>query len=245
MDSGEATRQIQQMIAFIHQEAKEKAEEIRVKTEAEFMAEKLSIQTEASLAIREEYERKRKDRQIAKRIERSKKLNDSRVETMRARDSKVNQLNQAVLQKLADISKNKQYRELLKFLLVQGIMTLLEENITVKCRKEDEAVVTGLFDESVKYFQEYMEKETGVVPPVKLKLHSEYLPPAPTKDGGPSCTGGVILSARKGQLVCNNTLDRRLEHAFTKLLPQIRGILFGVRGKPKNAWVAGQEEGHH
>ena len=46
MNSADADRQIEQMIAFIAQEAKEKAEEIAVKTEKEFMADKLSLETQ-------------------------------------------------------------------------------------------------------------------------------------------------------------------------------------------------------
>lgn len=47
MNSLDADRQIEQMIAFIAQEAREKAEEISIKTEKEFMAEKLSQETQA------------------------------------------------------------------------------------------------------------------------------------------------------------------------------------------------------
>jgi len=245
MDKKEAERQIEQMIAFIKQEAKEKEEEIRVKTENEFMAKKLSLTTEASLAIREEFELKRKERLIAKRIERSKKLNDSRYQAMRFRDDQLKVLKDAVREKLTAVSRHKKYRELLKFLLVQGMMSLMEELVIVQYRKEDEELVKGLLEESINYFKEYMEKETGVVPPVVLKLSSEYLPPAPSKEPGPSCTGGVILSARKGQLICRNTLDSRLEHAFYKLAPTIRGILFGVRERPKNAWKEGDDDEHH
>ena len=52
MNSADADRQIEQMIAFIAQEAKEKAEEIQVKTEKEFMADKLSLETQLRSAIR-------------------------------------------------------------------------------------------------------------------------------------------------------------------------------------------------
>eukprot|EP00456_Euglypha_rotunda_P016085 TRINITY_DN1524_c0_g1_i22.p1 TRINITY_DN1524_c0_g1~~TRINITY_DN1524_c0_g1_i22.p1 ORF type:complete len:147 (-),score=34.11 TRINITY_DN1524_c0_g1_i22:21-461(-) len=127
MDKKEAERQIEQMIAFIKQEAKEKEEEIRVKTENEFMDKKLSLTTEASLVIREEFEAKRKDRLIAKRIERSKKLNESRYKAMRFRDDLMNSLRATVTEKLIAVSKHKKYRELMKYLLIQGLMTLMEE----------------------------------------------------------------------------------------------------------------------
>jgi hypothetical protein len=43
--------------------------------------------------------------------------------------------------------------------------------------------------------------------------------------------GGVVLSARNGQIVCRNTLDSRLDIAFSQLKPQVRGTLFGFREK--------------
>jgi len=246
LNQNEASRQIDQMIKFIDQEAKEKAEEIETKAKAEFTADKLLLITQFSVECREKYDKLRKERLITKRIERSKKLNDSRYQVMLARDEKIKDLKDAVLSKLASVSKNKQYKELLRSLIVQGLMTLMEEHVLVECRKEDEALVSSLLEESVKVFQDVMQQETGVSPPCKVKLSGEYLPPAPTKDGGPSCCGGVVLSARGRQLVCRNTLDSRLDHAFYKLQPTVRGILFGVRGAPKNAWVAPKDgEAHH
>lgn len=43
----DASRQIEQMIQFIKQEALEKAEEIKVRTDKEFMAEKLQHETQS------------------------------------------------------------------------------------------------------------------------------------------------------------------------------------------------------
>jgi V-type H+-transporting ATPase subunit E len=239
MQAKDAERQIEQMIAFIQQEAKEKADEIKVKTEAEFMAEKLSLQTEASIAIREEFDRKRKERTVAKRIERSKMLNTSRYTIMRHRDDKMKQLKQAVTARLAEVSKNPKYKDLLRFLLIQGIMTMQEEHITVQCRKEDEGLVKPMLSEALEAYTGLIEKATGVRPNVKLTMGAENLPAGPQQGRqGASCCGGVVLSAKGGKIVCRNTLDNRLEHAFYNLEPQLRGLLFGVRpkavGKPEH-----------
>jgi len=245
LNKDEASRQIDQMIKFIEQEAKEKAEEIDTKAKAEVTADKLLLITQFSVECREKYDKLRKERLIAKRIERSKKLNDSRYQIMLARDQKIKDLKDAVLAQLSAVSKNKNYKDLLRSLVVQGLMTLMEEHVTIQCRKEDESLVSALLDDSVRSFQEVMKENTGVTPTVQVKLSSDYLPPAPAKDGGPSCCGGVVLSARGGQLICRNTLDSRLDHAFYKLQPQVRGILFGVREAPKNAWVAPKDGEHH
>ena len=52
-----------------------------------------------------------------------------------------------------------------------------------------------------------------------------------------SSAGGIVLSARNGQIVCRNTLDSRLDIAFEQLKPQIRGTLFGFREKIKDSVV--------
>jgi hypothetical protein len=52
MDKGAAVKQIAQMRAFILQEAKEKAEEIKENTKSQCMHRKLALQTNASLEIR-------------------------------------------------------------------------------------------------------------------------------------------------------------------------------------------------
>lgn len=40
-------------------------------------------------------------------------------------------------------------------------------------------------------------------------------------------SGGVVLSAQEGRIVCSNTLDQRLQLAYEQLLPEIRKTLFG------------------
>jgi len=245
MDKQTADKQIDQMIAFIHQEAKEKAEEIRVKTEAEYTAEKLSITQEASIAIREEFERRKKDRIVAKRIERSKMLNNARYQSMRRRDDKMKLLKEEVTGKLEEISKSAKYQDLVRFLIIQGLITLQEEAVLIQCRKEDEKLVQPLLAPCVTAFQDACFAASGVRPPLKVALHKEFLPVAPSQaKGGASCCGGVNLVARGGKIICRNTLDSRLEHALYDLEPQIRGLIFGVRAAP----VVKQEEkgqAHH
>lgn len=67
MDSG-ASHQIRQMANFILQEAHEKANEIKIKTEHDFNLEKQMIVHSAKLKIQEEYAQKEKDREIQDRM---------------------------------------------------------------------------------------------------------------------------------------------------------------------------------
>jgi len=234
MNNADADRQIDQMIAFIAQEAKEKAEEIAVKTEKEFMADKLSLETQLSMAIRADNERSKKNFLIQKRIAKSKLLTESRFSTMRDRDEAMNQLKNSVLQKLSAVSSSAQYSTLLRYLIAQGLMTLLENQVIVRVRKEDLNIAKKELTAAVQLFQDTMKAATqGIVPTVQVTIDDkEFLPPAPVAgSSNASCTGGVLLSARGGQILCRNTLDHRLELAFEALKPTIRGSLFGVREK--------------
>ena len=44
--------------------------------------------------------------------------------------------------------------------------------------------------------------------------------------------GGIQLRAQKDRIVCNNTLDERLELCYQEGLPEIRAILFPKKPEP-------------
>lgn len=232
MNSEEANRQITQMIAFIRQEAKEKAEEIEVKTESAFMAEKLSLQTEASIKIREEFAKNQKEALIAKKIQRSKEISKARFDTMESRDKKINSLKDEVLGKLEAVEKHQQYSELVRVLIVQGLIKMGdEENVKVQCRKCDVEIVKGELEQAKAMFLKAVKEATGVAIKVTVSVDEQNpLPPPPSPERqGATCRGGVVLTARNGKVICRNTLDSRLDVVYNNLLPQVRGILFGVR----------------
>jgi len=79
LSKNDSDRQIAQMIAFIKQEAREKAEEIEQRTEAEFQAEKLNRIRALARSIREDVERKKKDKTISKKIEHSRRITEART----------------------------------------------------------------------------------------------------------------------------------------------------------------------
>jgi len=247
MSKTDADRQIEQMIAFIKQEAKEKAEEIMVKTESACNAEKLNLDMQLTRQIAEEHEKRKKNRTIQKKIERSKLVNNARLATMKDRDDKMKVLKKDTLRRLADIPKHAQYPELIRLLITESLMTMSEKVVFVQCRKEDEAVVAGQIDGAVKGYCDIMGKASGRQVQVKLTLDTgDYLPPAPVEGSElASCCGGVVLYAKNKSIICRNTLDSRLDIAFDNLTPQLRGLLFGFREAPTTKPPAGAEEHKH
>jgi V-type H+-transporting ATPase subunit E len=68
MSAADTERQISQMVEFIKQEAKEKADEIRVKADEEFNIQRLEFLEAAKLSIREEFRQKEADIQTQKKM---------------------------------------------------------------------------------------------------------------------------------------------------------------------------------
>jgi len=134
-------RQMQQMIAFVKTEAREKAEEIEQKTEAEFQADKANKIRILSRVIREEAERKRKEKTIVKKIERSRQITNARMKKMKERDIIMKKVKEEVLERLLEVSRSPRYPDLIRFLIVQGLATIAENKVTIQCRKEDSNIV--------------------------------------------------------------------------------------------------------
>jgi len=234
------------MAAYFRQEAKEKAEEIEQRTEAEFQAifaEKIKL---ASRVVQEEADRKKKEKVVIKRIERSRAQTETRVKRMEERNKIMKQVKTECLLELANVSKNSKYGELCLYLIVQGLMTITETAVTLQCREADKAIISSQIAPAVKLYGDFVHSQTGIRPKVKLTLNTdEYLARAPVSgEMRPSCCGGVILSAREGKIVCRNTLDSRLDLCFESLVPEIRGLLFGVR-EPKAAVASEIELARH
>ncbi|PKU86682.1 V-type proton ATPase subunit E [Dendrobium catenatum] len=225
MNDGDVSRQIQQMVRFIRQEAEEKANEISVSAEEEFNIEKLQLVEAEKRKIRQEYERKQKQVEIRKKIEYSMQLNASRIKVLQAQDNLVNSMKEAAAKELLNVAHHHHtYRHLLRDLIVQGLLRLKEPAVLLRCREEDLELVNGAVHIAK---QEYAEKAGVHTPEIIIDNHV-YLP---SSHGyhvahGQFCSGGVVLASRDGKIVCENTLDARLEVVFRKKLPEIRRLLF-------------------
>eukprot|EP00026_Physarum_polycephalum_P014936 Phypoly_transcript_15505.p1 GENE.Phypoly_transcript_15505~~Phypoly_transcript_15505.p1 ORF type:complete len:233 (+),score=62.97 Phypoly_transcript_15505:80-778(+) len=223
MDESQVQAQLQQMQNFIMQEAEDKASEIRNKAQEEFSIQKSNIVVVEKQKILKEYERKEKQIGVKKKIDASNELNQSRLKVLKSRDDVLQKLLVEAQQQLAKIGQSPQYPEILEKLILQALIRMAEPKVSIVGRKEDRTIIEGVLN-NVK--QEYKEKTGNSV---ELKIdENNYLPPGPTPGHkGAACSGGVILSAQEGKIICRNTLDARLGLAFEQRLPDIRTTLFG------------------
>jgi len=209
------------MVNFILQEAHEKANEIRVKTEHDFNLEKQTLVHEAKLAIQDEFAGKEKDREIQERIARSAEIGECNVKKMKIRDELLQSLLTEAGEKCAMVAKGQNYSQLLQKLIVQGLIKIEEMNVTIYCRGEDKASVASILEAAVAEYVEIMERESGIKLIPNVVLNEDE-----SKNLADATYGGVILTAINGKIVCDNTLTARLTLVYEELLPSIRSILF-------------------
>ena len=204
------------MTNFIMQEAHEKVNEINIKAEHDFNVEKQTLHIEGNKKVDEEYVKKEKDLEKEQRVQQSNAVSNARVKRMESRDALLDGLKGSVTEKLKAFVKSPQYPTLLRQLIVQGLLKMQEPVVEILARTEDKQIVTRVIAEALTEYRNNMA-EGGVSPKVTV---SEY----PLSQ---NVTGGVILAAQHGRILCNQTLDERLAIAYNDKLPNIRDKLFG------------------
>jgi len=231
MDDKEAERQIQQMVNFILNEAKDKAEEIEAKALEDFNIEKLKLVQQMKDKIRQEYVRKAKQVETQCAIARSTAINRSRLEKIKARQEVLGKVTEDVTSKLqAELRSEPKHKKLITDLIAQGLLMLLEDEVAVKCRQCDEKLVQGCLNDAASAYAQVIKQQTGVTKSVKLSIDkSGFLPGPPGGGAGKSCIGGIVLSCSNGAIKVNNTLDERLKLTMELDKPAIRSLLFPVK----------------
>lgn len=231
MSKDDTKKRISQMCEFIKQEALEKANEIKIKTQEEFELDRQMLAQEGKMKVQEEYEKKEKDLQVQQRIAQSAEIGRQTKRRMVARDDLLNALYQDAKDRLAKLSLNdkEKYTAVLKDLILQGLIKIEEPDIVVRCRKVDMEIVRAVIPEVREKYIKMMKDECAMDVEVTVTLNEDegkMLPPPP--DGTPmiSCSGGIIMEGHSGRLVLDNTFDKRLEVCFHDLKPVTRKCLF-------------------
>jgi vacuolar-type H+-ATPase subunit E/Vma4 len=95
----------------------------------------------------------------------------------------------------------------------------MEAEVHIRCRKSDLALINEVFQKAGEEYKALMKKEVKLFKdrdvPLKLIVDSDrFLPEYTESEGADSCMGGVLLHARKGRIVCANTIDERLQLVY-------------------------------
>lgn len=221
LSDADVQKQIKHMMAFIDQEANEKAEEIDAKAEEEFNIEKGRLVQQQRVKIMEYYERKEKQIDLQKKIQNSNLLNQARLKVLKAREDHLSVLMEAARQRLTQLTKDQNtYRRVLEGLVVQGLFQLLEETVIIRCRQADVQLVKDVLSNAIRSYKETTKKE------VRLAVDTESFLPA-------DIAGGVELSAQRGKIKVVNTLESRLGLMGEQMTPELREMLFGSNANRK------------
>jgi len=126
----------------------------------------------------------------------------------------------------------KAYTQLMEDLLVQGLIKMMEGNLFIRCRKEDEKVIEQVQGNAIKRYRELIVKEVkrfqGMKPdeiPCTLIIDKTYLDSVEDNETT-GIIGGFKMYAKKGRIVCSQTIDDRIDLCFQAAIPAIRHMLF-------------------
>lgn len=215
LSDADVQKQIKHMMAFIEQEANEKAEEIDAKAEEEFNIEKGRLVQQQRIKIMEYYEKKEKQVELQKKIQSSNMLNQARLKVLKVREDHVRAVLDEARRRLGEVTRDaSKYSTILQALITQGLYQIMEANVTVRARQGDAQLVQNVLPGSVEQYK----RETGK--DVVVTLDTESFLPADS-------TGGIELYALQGRIRVVNTLESRLEMIAQQLVPAIRTALFG------------------
>ncbi|XP_018569198.1 V-type proton ATPase subunit E [Anoplophora glabripennis] len=215
LSDADVQKQIKHMMAFIEQEANEKAEEIDAKAEEEFNIEKGRLVQQQRLKIMEYYEKKEKQVELQKKIQSSNMLNQARLKVLKVREDHVRSVLDEARKRLGEVTRDQgKYAQILESLILQGLYQLFEKEVTIRVRPQDRDLVKSVLPVVVTKYKDATAKE------IVLKLDDESHLSQET-------TGGIDLLAHKNKIKISNTLEARLELISQQLVPQIRTALFG------------------
>ncbi|KAJ3571712.1 hypothetical protein NP233_g3567 [Leucocoprinus birnbaumii] len=210
LNDEEVLTEMNKMVAFIKQEALEKAREIKVKADEEFAIEKAKLVKQEQQAIDAQYEKKRKGAEVAQ-----KNLLHRREEHLQDLFA----ISRTELAQLAGKgSESGSYTQFLEGVIVQGFLQIMEPKVFVHTRTQDADVAKQAAEAASKTYKELTGKS------VEFEIVSDL-----GKDGA----GGVTLVNASQRITVDNTLDERLRLLEDRMLPEIRRDLFGVNENRK------------
>lgn len=215
LSDADVQKQIKHMMAFIEQEANEKAEEIDAKAEEEFNIEKGRLVQQQRLKIMEYYEKKEKQVELQKKIQSSNMLNQARLKVLKVREDHVGSVLEECRRRLGEVTRDSsRYGDILSALITQGLLQLMEANVVVRGRQADAQLIQNILPSAVEAYKSTSGKD------VVVTLDTDFYLPADS-------TGGVELVTQSSRIKVSNTLESRLELIAQQLIPEIRNSLFG------------------
>ncbi|KAJ2615211.1 V-ATPase V1 sector subunit E [Coemansia sp. RSA 1365] len=215
LNDEEVFSEMNKMVAFIRQEALEKAREIKVKADEEFNIEKAKLVRQESINVEGQFQRKVKQAEVKQRILTSTLINKSRLEVLQERQEMLDSVFVQAQQALKKLPEDKdKYGKLLIDLCLQAFLQLKDATVTVRGRKADLDLLKSAVSKAEDLYKEKTSKD----------ISATVVEDSPLPD---TVLGGVRVSALGDRINVDNTLQARLDLSSNRMLPQLRDVLFG------------------
>lgn len=206
--------ELNKMQAFIRKEAEEKAKEIQLKADQEYEIEKTGIVRNETNNIDANFEEKLKKASLRQQITRSTIANKMRLKVLSAREESLERIFESTKEELGNLAKKeKQYRPVLRSLILEASLKLLEDTVVVRVAKRDQKLAESLIDDVIREYKELANRD------LTIKVSDAFL--------SDDTVGGVVVTSEDGKIEVNNTLEERLKLLSEEALPAIRLELFG------------------
>ncbi|EJD07916.1 vacuolar H+ ATPase E1 [Fomitiporia mediterranea MF3/22] len=218
LNDDEVASEMNKMVSFIRQEALEKGREIRVKADEEFAIEKAKLVKQAQQAIDAQFEKRRKQAEVAQKIAQSTQLNKSRLRLLQRREEHLQTLFEKAREELLELSQDEgRYAQLLEGIILQGLLQLMDTEVLVIARPKDEQLVQKAAEGAKEQYRSISGRDVSITVVTELS---------------DNIAGGIKLQSG-GRISLDNTLDERLRLLESRMLPEIRFELFGANENRK------------
>ena len=210
MQAQSAIEMINKMKAGIEHQAKTNADTIREQARQDSDRLKTRTVYNAKAKIKEDNIITKKGIRAKKSVQLSVVNGKQRMKLLEIRNAAIDKAIEKAQDKLSEIAKKPEYKDILYNLCLEGLLSLCEPEVQIAVRECDAELVKGDIKKLEEDYNKRTEKE------VKVSL-SDYVVPN-------ECIGGCVLSAQEGKIQISNTLMDRLHLSCKDLYPKIRNI---------------------
>jgi len=129
---------------------------------------------------------------------------------MQERYKFIEQLKEELKQKLKNVMSNEtQARNITQALIVQGMLRMMERNVMIEGTEGQKGLLKQIIPNCQNQFAEIMKRETGKDTQVSLGISDYSL-----ENKQKNIIGGIFLRSQDGLIVCENSLDARVDLAL-------------------------------
>lgn len=226
---------LENMVQFIKQHGREEVARIKKASDDAYTSRRNEYRAEAIKKIEDENEETFKRQEVMLKITKSKEQNERRIEKMKAVNVYIDKLRQETRDKVKEqfAEDVDGYKELLKNLMLQGLIKLFEANVLIRCREEDRDLIEEIKDEVIEQYRNmiieqvkmFADKSPEDIPCNIMVDENNYLESINSNPQTGSL-GGFNMLAKKGKIVLTQTVDSRIDLCFQAAIPAIRYMLF-------------------